>query len=74
MDQTFNSLVTKPPPKLATADPWDMVPVKNYKYAKDTTEIHLGKRDAEVLVNFPVFDNLETVWLNNNRLKDLKGL
>lgn len=74
MDQTFNSLVTKPPPRIATADPWDTVPVKNYKYAKDTTEVHLGKRNAEVLANFSLFENLEIVWLNNNRLRDLKGL
>lgn len=46
MDQTFNSLVTKPPLKVAAADPWDVVPVKNNKYAKDTKEVHLGKRDA----------------------------
>jgi hypothetical protein len=39
MDQTFNSLITKPPQKMRKADPWDVVPVKNNKYAKDTTEI-----------------------------------
>ncbi len=25
-------------------------------------------------MNFAIFENLETVWLNNNKLRDLKGL
>jgi hypothetical protein len=74
MDQTFNSLITKPPQKMRKADPWDVVPVKNNKYAKDTTELHLGKREAEVLGDFSIFENLQIVWLNDNRLKDLWGL
>jgi hypothetical protein len=55
---TFNSLTTKTLPKIKKADPWDAVPVKNSKYARDTTEVHLGKRDAEVLLHFAEFENL----------------
>ena len=55
MDQTFNSLTSRTVLAIKAADPWDVVPVRNNKYAKDTLEIHLGKREAEVLKNFPVF-------------------
>lgn len=56
------------------ADPWKVVPVGNLKHAKELTEIHLGNIGAESLANFGDFPNLETVWLNSNRLVDLQGL
>lgn len=55
MDQTFNSLVGRTASKIKKADPWDMIPVKNNKYAKDTIEVHLGNREAQILDNFDAF-------------------
>ena len=57
-----------------TADPWTAIPVKSLKYANDTSEIHLGGINAETLSNFKDFLNLQTVWLNNNKLTSLEGL
>ena len=56
------------------ANPWEVIPIKNHKEARNATEVHLGQRKANILVNFREFPNLEIVWLNNNRLASLKGL
>jgi hypothetical protein len=60
MDQTMNSLLTKhqPAQEEIPADPWDVIPIKNSKQAKETTEVHLGDRKATVLVNFSAFPNV----------------
>lgn len=72
----MSSLLTKhqPQEEEVAADPWDVIPIKNSKVAKETTEVHLGGRKATVLVHFAQFPNLETVWLNENRLTSLSGL
>ena len=36
--------------------------------------MHLGSRKATLLVHFSQFPNLETVWLNDNRLTSLAGI
>lgn len=60
MDQTLNHLLTKHEPvkEEIEANPWDAIPVKNFKQAKETTEIHLGERKATILVKFENFPNL----------------
>ena len=55
-------------------DPWSILPMKNNKYARDWVEVHLSDRELTDLVNFEDFPNLEVVWLNNNKLKNLDPL
>jgi hypothetical protein len=55
-------------------DPWTILPIKNAKYARDLIEVHLSDRDIEELIRFEDFPNLEVVWLNNNKLKNLDGI
>lgn len=40
------------------ANPWNAIPIKNAKQAKETTEMHLGDLKATILVNFNHFPNL----------------
>lgn len=60
MEQTMNSLLTKHQPlkEEVPANPWDVIPIKNSKEAKETTEVHLGGRKATILINFSAFPNL----------------
>jgi Leucine-rich repeat (LRR) protein len=53
---------------LKFGNPWTILPVKNAKYARDLTEVHLSDRDLDLLEKFPDFPNLEVVWLNNNKV------
>ena len=55
-------------------DPFDVIPLKNMKCARETTEVHLGRRGIEILVNFNKLKNLEVLWLNDNNLTKIKGL
>lgn len=55
-------------------NPWTVVPIKTRLYAKDTKEIVLSKRGISKLVSFEQFENLQALWLNNNKLKALNGL
>lgn len=50
-------------------DPWSILPVKNAKYARDLTEVHLAERDLDRVEHFEDFPNLEVIWLNNNRVR-----
>ena len=56
----MNSLLTKHQPlkEEVPANPWDVIPIKNSKEAKETTEVHLGGRKATILINFSAFPNL----------------
>lgn len=76
MDQTFDFLMTKHIPKNdeVEGNPWDVIPIKNVKQAKNTTEIHLGDRKITKLVKFEDFPNLEVLWLNQNKLQTFEGL
>lgn len=60
--------------KLEEGNPFDGIPVKDRKNAKETVEVYLGRRGIQVLVNFELFPNLEVVWLNDNKLKEVQGL
>ena len=60
MDRTFDTLMTKhiPQSNEVEGNPWDVIPIKNVKQAKNTTEIHLGDRKITKLVKFTDFPNL----------------
>ena len=49
-------------------NPWSILPIKNAKYARDLTEVHLSDRDLDMLEKFEDFPNLEVIWLNNNKV------
>ena len=49
-----------------TGNPWAVLPIKNSKYARDLTEVHLSDRRLTGLEKFENFPNLEVIWLNNN--------
>lgn len=49
--------------------PWSILPIKNKKYAKDLTEVHLSDRNLTSLEKFDEFPNLEEIWLNNNKVR-----
>lgn len=55
-------------------NPWSVVPIKTRLYAKETKEIVLSKRKITHLINFEEFENLEALWLNQNKLKKFTGL
>ncbi len=59
---------------LKVGDPWSILPVKNAKYARDLIEVHLSERDLDILEHFEDFPNLEVIWLNNNKLKNLDAI
>jgi len=46
--------------------PYSILPIKNRKYARDLTEVHLSDRRLTKLEKFEEFPNLEVIWLNNN--------
>ena len=48
--------------------PWSILPIKNKKYAKDLTEVHLSDKGLTSLERFDEFPNLEEIWLNNNKV------
>ena len=48
--------------------PWSILPIKNKKYAKDLTEVHLSDKGLTSLEKFEEFPNLEEIWLNNNKV------
>lgn len=55
-------------------DPWSVLPIKTRKYAKDCKEIVLSDRKINKLVNFDNFENLEAIWLTNNKLEKFNHL
>ena len=68
MLQTFNNLVKRSlnEKTYRYGDPMDVIPIKNAKYARECTEIHLSNRSIEMLINFDKFPNLERLYLNDN--------
>ena len=60
--------------EIVVSDPLSVLPVKNRKYIRNTTEIHFARRNVEVIDNFSDFVNLEVLWLNHNRIKRLENL
>ena len=51
-------------------NPWSILPIKNKKYAKDLTEVHLSDKGLTSLEKFEDFPNLEEIWLNNNKVSN----
>ncbi|CAG9328154.1 LRRC72 [Blepharisma stoltei] len=56
------------------SNPWGVLPIKNAKYAKSCSEIHLSDRGIEKIDNFSSFTNLEVLWLNNNKIRRIENL
>jgi hypothetical protein len=52
-------------------DPWNVIPIKTRKYAKECIEVVLSNRNVNKLVNFGDFENLEALWLTNNKVTDI---
>lgn len=50
------------------SNPWNILPIKNAKSARNCAEVHLSNSGIEVLGNFESFPNLEVAWLNNNKV------
>jgi len=76
MQETFNGLIKRSlnMKQSTVGDPFEVIPVKNSKYAKNCTEIHLAELNLEEIINFDKFPNLECLWLNNNKLEKVEGL
>jgi len=53
--------------------PYSILPIKNRKYARDLTEVHLSDRRLTKLEQFEEFPNLEVIWLNNNYVSNWKN-
>ena len=51
--------------------PWSVLPIKNNKYARDLTEVHLSDRELSGVEHFEQFPNLEEIWLSNNRVSEI---
>ncbi len=49
-------------------DPWTILPIKTRKYARECTEVVLSNRSLNGVKNFENFENLEALWLNNNKV------
>ena len=49
------------------SSPWNMLPIKNAKSARNCVEAHLSNQEIVKLGNFESFPNLEVLWLNNNK-------
>lgn len=60
--------------EVVQGDPWSVLPIKTRKYAKECIEIVLSKRRITELINFDMFENLEALWLTDNRLTSIRGL
>lgn len=76
MDDTFFKLIQRGTAKKETtiADPWETIPIKNRKYARECIEMHLAKRGIQQLKEFENFPNLEILYLNDNKLESIEGL
>ncbi|CAD8042989.1 unnamed protein product [Paramecium primaurelia] len=76
MDQVFNHLIKRatPQPIVKVGTPWQCIPIKNDKQARDTTEVHMSNQGFNELAQFDKFMNLEVVWLNENQLTSIKGI
>jgi Leucine-rich repeat (LRR) protein len=40
----------------------------------DVTDLHLGRKNLDEIKGLEIFKNLETLWLNSNRLLRISGL
>ncbi|KAL3668966.1 hypothetical protein V7S43_006254 [Phytophthora oleae] len=60
--------------KLRLADPHAELPIKNHKYVKNCTELHMVNKRIDKIANFDAFVNLEVLWINDNQIQVLDGL
>jgi len=76
MQETLNHLIKRSLnlKQSTVGDAFEVIPIKNAKYAKNTIELHLADRNLQELSNFEKFMNLECLWLNNNKIEKLEGL
>lgn len=76
MQETFSRLVKRSLniKQSTVGDPFEVIPIKNSKYAKNCTEVHLAEQNLEELTNFDKFPNLECLWLNDNKFEKIEGL
>lgn len=51
------------------SNPWSVLPIKNMKYARSCTEIHLSDSGIDKIANFENFPSIETLYLNNNKVR-----
>ena len=70
MNIVFNQLIARKTAKkdINLGNPWEIVPIKNKKYSRDCTEIHLGNLNLEGIHHFEDFLNIEVLWLNDNKV------
>lgn len=55
-------------------DPYEVIPIKDRKNARETVEVYLGRRGIHRVIKFEEFPNLEVLWLNDNNLSSVEGL
>lgn len=51
------------------ADPQAELPIKNFKYVKNCTEMYLSQRRIQRIAHFEPFVNLEVLWLSDNEVR-----
>lgn len=54
--------------------PMDELAVRNAKFARECTELHLGHRGIERLGGFEPFKNLSVLWVNDNLIHRLENV
>ena len=53
-----------------SSDPYSLLEFRTAKHASLATELHLGKMGITRLANFETFVSLDTLWLNDNRIRE----
>mmetsp|Transcript_17823 Transcript_17823/g.35980 ORF Transcript_17823/g.35980 Transcript_17823/m.35980 type:complete len:504 (-) Transcript_17823:64-1575(-) len=56
------------------SDPRSAPPRRDLVTVKNTEELHMSGRRIEVLAGFELFTNLKSLWLNDNKIQDIKHL
>lgn len=63
-----------PPVPKGVSDPHGALPRRGPVTVRNTTEVQLSGRGIKTLANFERFENLESLWLNDNAIADIKHL
>lgn len=72
---TNASLSTAASSSSGVLDPYNCLPKKGAKYARECEEVYLANSGGNTLSeHFHLFESLEVVWLNGNRLSRLDNL
>lgn len=56
------------------SQPYEELAIKNDKYAGLCQELHLGNHGIDYIRDFEKFISLNTLWLNDNKIKNITGL